>query len=399
MAQRFPASRIWLLILVVYAVVGLGLTRITSLGITDAPAIWTVHDAEDAPQGLRNTINYVLESAGTALTRAGERQQFPLYYLLLDGWVLIFGESPLSLRLPSLLWGILGLIVIALLLTNRRSRSWGLSFAVLLPGLYLLTLGVSPLMQWLTLSLLTSWLLLRWRAVSGWLWAALYTLAALLMVLTHSYGIAVLLLQAAYLMYRERQFTAALIAPFSLPLIACIAWFAVFGLGFRLEPTAIFLLIGISVMLVLLNQPPLNSQRVILAVGAVLITQIITLLVAPPLVDYQQTTADFLAERDPLEPLVFDIPADSIMAYYKRQLGLRSGYTLDIGWRDHSAEEIEALLGRIESATHIWLILPEYREQSQQTIQQMSAQRQPFIDYRAGDYRFMRFDTALPTNN
>jgi len=395
MPSRLTHYGVGLLILLTVIAVGLSLSNIISLSDADSLAIWVVHDLEDPPEGIRNTVNYALNSIGTALSRTGEINSVPLYYLLLDGWVLLFGDSLLALRLPSLIWGGVALIAIAGLLTNQNSRIWGVSFVALLPGFYLLGLSVSPLMQWLALSLITSWLMLRLLAASGWLWGALYSLAALLLVLTHIYGVIILLLQFAYLLYRERKLSLNLIAPFILPLIALIVWMGIFGIGFRLELAAIFLLIGIGVMLVLLNQPPLNSQRVMIAVGALLITQFITVLVLPPVIDYEQTTAEFLSERNPLEPLIFDIPDTSIMAYYKRQLNLRSGYTLDIGWRDHSAGEIEKLLGRIQSAEHIWLILPDYREQSVQAIQQLRDSRQLASEVQIGDYRLQRFDSAV----
>ena len=134
--------------------------------------------------------------------------QPPLYYYLLHGWILLFGDSEWALRALSVLFGVLTVPVIygvARLLF--RSRAAGLLAALLV--------AVSPLHLWygqearmytlLTwLCLLASLLLLlamttRRAWVNALLWVA-YTAATVAALYTHYFALFVLAAQAVYVL-------------------------------------------------------------------------------------------------------------------------------------------------------------------------------------------------------
>ena len=134
--------------------------------------------------------------------------QPPLYYYLLHGWILLFGDSEWALRALSVLFGVVAVPVlygVAWLLF--RSRAAGLLAALLI--------AVSPLHLWygqearmytlLTwLCLLSSLLLLLAMAarrawVTALLWAA-YTAATVAALYTHYFALFVLAGQAVYVL-------------------------------------------------------------------------------------------------------------------------------------------------------------------------------------------------------
>lgn len=134
--------------------------------------------------------------------------QPPLYYYLLHGWIQLFGDSELSVRSLSVLFGVLTVPLIYALARNLfRWRQAGLLAALLL--------AVSPLHLWYSqearmYTLLTflgvlsgCLLLLAMRAPTrgqriGW-WLA-YVLASIAAVYTHYFAFFLLAFQAVYLL-------------------------------------------------------------------------------------------------------------------------------------------------------------------------------------------------------
>jgi 4-amino-4-deoxy-L-arabinose transferase-like glycosyltransferase len=133
--------------------------------------------------------------------------QPPLYYLLLHGWIHLFGDNEWAVRSLSVLWGVLAVpLMYILALKLFHSRLAGLLAAFLL--------AISPLHLWygqearmyslLTfLCLLSSILLLLAMRARSWAWAALlwlaYALVNVAAVYTHYFSFFALAFQAAYL--------------------------------------------------------------------------------------------------------------------------------------------------------------------------------------------------------
>ncbi len=150
-------------------------------------------------------------NSGEILARTAADIQPPLYYLLLHGWIQLFGDGERALRGLSLLFGVLAVpLMYAVAWSLFRSRLAGLLAALLV--------AASPLHIWygqearmytlLTfLCLLSSYLLLlaiqsanqaqkRWQTLA--LWAA-FTLTNIAAVYTHYFAFFVLSFQALYL--------------------------------------------------------------------------------------------------------------------------------------------------------------------------------------------------------
>ncbi len=173
------------------------------------------------------------------LSRTAADIQPPLYYLLLYGWIQLFGDGEAAVRGLSVLWGLLSVpLIYVLALELFHSRLAGLLAALLL--------AVSPLHLWygqearmytlLTfLCLLSNILLLlamrakRWAPAAG-LWLA-YTLVNVAAVYTHYFAFFVLAFQAAYLLlvvwsegFRPWQMLLAWLASALATLLVYLPW-------------------------------------------------------------------------------------------------------------------------------------------------------------------------------
>lgn len=80
-----------------------------SLWFDEAYTLYIVRDEGRLPDGLSSTARYVLDSLRQAVERAREDVHPPLYFVLFDVWTLLAGESPYAARLPSALFGLVGL--------------------------------------------------------------------------------------------------------------------------------------------------------------------------------------------------------------------------------------------------------------------------------------------------
>lgn len=140
-----------------------------------------------------------------ALTAANEAHP-PLYYLLLNGWIRLFGDGEAAVRIPSVLIG--AAVVLATCVFGRRLV--GPAAALLGAGLVALApaqvvVGQEARMYGLlTLAALGSWWAL-WAAVTegrrrDWI---LYAILAAVTIYAHYYGVFVVASHAGYLIWRR----------------------------------------------------------------------------------------------------------------------------------------------------------------------------------------------------
>ena len=80
-----------------------------SLWYDEGFTAFVVYDDTDAPEGLRETGRYIVESAVNLFDRARSDVHPLLYYVLMDAWTLVMGEATWLLRLPSVFFGLLAL--------------------------------------------------------------------------------------------------------------------------------------------------------------------------------------------------------------------------------------------------------------------------------------------------
>lgn len=140
-----------------------------------------------------------------ALTAVNEPHP-PLYYLLLGGWIRLFGEGEAAVRVPSVLIG--GAVVLVTCLLGRRlvgpaAALLGAAFVALAPSQ--VSVGQEARMYaLLTLAALGSWWALYAAVTEGrrrsWV---LYAVLVAVTIYAHYYGVFVVVSHAGYLIWRR----------------------------------------------------------------------------------------------------------------------------------------------------------------------------------------------------
>ncbi len=145
-----------LFLLAVFLVVSVELAN-TPPSDEEGVSLWVVRDAGRPPQGFSQSVQAARDGMTTARTRANELARPPLYYVLLDGWTLLAGDSLFAARLPSAWVGLL-----ALALTWRIARQF-----------------IGRWQAWLALALLASSPFFIAYTREAWLYAGLWVLVLL----------------------------------------------------------------------------------------------------------------------------------------------------------------------------------------------------------------------------
>lgn len=111
---------------------------------------------------------------------------------------------------------------------------------------------------------------------------------------------------------------------------------------------------------------------------------------------WEQTIADVVETRRPLEPTITDFTPYGAAAYYDRALGVRWGIALDLSWRLHTAAEAWALTAVFDNEPTVWTLLPVNTAKSWHILAALDAGRG--ASYRASlvNMVFYRFDTDTP---
>lgn len=111
---------------------------------------------------------------------------------------------------------------------------------------------------------------------------------------------------------------------------------------------------------------------------------------------WEQTIAEVVETRRPLEPAITDFIPYGAAAYYDRALGVRRGITLDLSWRLHTAAEAWALTSVFDNEPTVWALLPVNTAKSWHILAALDAGRG--ASYRASlvNMVFYRFDTNTP---
>lgn len=152
----------------------------------------------------------------------------PLYYLLLTGWVTLFGDSNLMLRLPSILFVLAAALLPLLWRPRTLGRTGAWTWAALLflwpPNLGIMVdaRGYGLMMMLSTASCLTVAHLLERLTLR---WAMLWVGLGTLMFLTHYYAAVLILGQILVLLYRHR-LNLAQLWPAMIVATPGLGWFA-----------------------------------------------------------------------------------------------------------------------------------------------------------------------------
>jgi hypothetical protein len=111
---------------------------------------------------------------------------------------------------------------------------------------------------------------------------------------------------------------------------------------------------------------------------------------------WEQTLADVVETRLPLEPAITDFAPYSPAAYYDRLLDVRRGIALDLSWRLHIAEEAWEKVAVLDNEPRVWALLPINTAKSWHILAALDAGRG--AGYRASlvNMVFYRFDRDTP---
>lgn len=132
----------------------------------------------------------------------------PLYYLLLDGWVFVFGTSAMAVRLLSAMFGIASVVLIYLLGKRVFDEIAGITAALLLAfsrfhiyyaqeaRMYTLLAVLTLMSYYFLVDLVDTGTGHDWRMVAG------YVIATVLVGYTHVYGFFIILAQNLYVFGR-----------------------------------------------------------------------------------------------------------------------------------------------------------------------------------------------------
>lgn len=173
-----------------------------------------------------------LDEGGSVMKADADLKQFmsgrppyvspPLYYLFLDSWINVFGNSEISIRLPSVLFGILSLLLIYRIGETLFNNVSGLSAAFFLAistfhiyfsreaRMYSLLLLLALCSMYYFIDLITQGVMKGkggLRRVRWWS-ALLYLLSTTLLLYTHNFGISPLIAQnilALILFFKTRR--------------------------------------------------------------------------------------------------------------------------------------------------------------------------------------------------
>src|SRR5215510_4982778 len=96
------------LLIILFGLVLSGIER-DSFWLDEGWTAWTIRDEVRDIDSWRDAIRFIRDSVFTTFERVRSDVHPPLYFLLLDGWSLVAGDSQFALRLPSVLMGILAL--------------------------------------------------------------------------------------------------------------------------------------------------------------------------------------------------------------------------------------------------------------------------------------------------
>lgn len=127
----------------------------------------------------------------------------PLYFLILNGWTRVVGDSVLALRLPSALFGMIGLAATYALGKHLFDRRTGLMALILLATTSFFvyyTREARMYMLLLALAALSTLLYLRWREHPSWLRTGFYGISMVALLYTHYAGAIIIITHLLHLL-------------------------------------------------------------------------------------------------------------------------------------------------------------------------------------------------------
>jgi hypothetical protein len=367
----------------------------------EAHQLWIVEDAERLTTSgqmfqPRVIIRALWSNTQQMLDRAISDGQPPAYPSLLDFWVLAAGDSLVTIRLLSLFFVLLSTALLSVILRQHLRdytrgellALWLTMVAALLPFTITQARSAEPAAMLLLASSLNLWFLLRWMKEPSVPHSLMYALSLTFALYVHFFALVLIafggIVQVVRLLQGQRlgssidwerlwvrSFTFGIIRwllsaalglllffPFLLiiepPVTISDGWQVLWGVAMP------WLLVTAGVELMRRLPVQQFSYRVlsVATTGLVILLFTVYLPLTPSVTDWNHAVAMIVQSRQSLEPMVIGYTADSPPAYYAQRTALRGGIALDVGWREFSEAEHQALLQKLDPSQAIWLVMP-----------------------------------------
>ncbi|MEQ8677760.1 MAG: glycosyltransferase family 39 protein [Aggregatilineales bacterium] len=350
------------------------------LSLTDLPvsddeglALWVVEDsAQMWDVAPRDSLRGIRANVGDMLERLPETNTPPLYFVILDGWVMLFGDSLLAVRMLSVLCVSLALPAIVHIIRRYMPAfpiTPAFAIALLLALPILLVVNFYGLLLFFASASL--WLLLRWEKNQRGYEAFFYVIFLTGALLTAHVALPMLILHGVIAWRRDvlRRWVifAAISLAFLLPALVVFPPVLFDLMSWRNLLIPIFVAavtVTVPVLAVVLTENIKANQLVVNFALAVYVIGGALLLWRNP--NWQAEISAINALRQPTDPAIMAIDPRSGLGYLDRQpeTRLSHGISVDVGWRTFTRDELDAIVETMDDAPSIWVFLPDDRSET-----------------------------------
>jgi 4-amino-4-deoxy-L-arabinose transferase-like glycosyltransferase len=231
------------ILLLAFLIASYHLTR-ESLWDDEAYTIWFIHDEGRPPEGIVQTAQFIRSSLSNTLARIRVDVHPPLYFLTLDVWTLLTGESIYTVRLLSALFGLVALAATYAVSTHLFDHQTAFIAVIILATASFFiyyTREARMYMLLIALTSLSTWAYLRWQRQKTRLRTVIYGILMAALLYTHYVGALIIVTQIIHgllvgawrAMPARRVFDFFL--PYALAVILYIPWIPVLANQMRLQ--------------------------------------------------------------------------------------------------------------------------------------------------------------------
>lgn len=202
-----------------------------SLWEDEGYTIWFVHDDGRPLERITQIVQFIRHSLTTTLARVSADVHPPLYFVLLDGWTLLTGESIYTIRLLSTFFGLIALSATYAVGKRLFDVKTALIAVVVLAtaGFFVYYTREARMYTLLTaLAASSIWAYLRWRALANFRRTMIYGCVMAALLYTHYAGALIILTQIAHSLIggirRATPLRLSVIFPYVFAFLLYIPW-------------------------------------------------------------------------------------------------------------------------------------------------------------------------------
>jgi hypothetical protein len=328
----------------------------SGLDDNEAEALWIVGDdtaLNGSPREIARTFRSNFSQMSERIDMQEQSPRAPLYFIMLDAWQIIAGDSVYAARTLSML-----AVLLAMSVTVSAAKLFEPDSNVIISLMLLCVLYLYPAM-----TIYTYGLLLLFSALS-----------TLFLIRYH---------------HHPTKFNKVL---FFVTFFAALLTFNITTLVVVVLP---IIVIGIGWLLAhyrtITRSLPYDVMLLAIVISVAIIANI-SLLSARP--DWPGAMKAFNRSRRAGEPIIMAFDQKSPLAHYYRQdtSDIDQGIAVDVGWRDFSGEEIKEIVDAIDATISVWIIMPIGDERTAAAIDALAYNRWLAYRLEEGTFLFYRFD-------